>query len=81
MITLESIQGILGWCTVINIGLLVFSSLLVVGFRSSMARLHGKMFALNEEDISRAYFQYLAQFKILVIVFNVTPYIALRLLA
>ncbi len=38
------------------------------------------MFGLDEKDLNRAYFQYLAQFKILIIVFNVTPYIALKLM-
>jgi len=39
------------------------------------------MFSLPEEDLSRAYFQYLAQYKIVVVVFNFVPYLALRILS
>jgi hypothetical protein len=42
-------------------------------------RLHAKMFGLSEEDLSRAYFQYLAQYKIAIFVFNLAPYLALRI--
>ncbi len=81
MITLEAIQEILGWCVVINLGLLMLTSILVSVMRVPIARLHSKMFALSEEDLSRAYFQYLAQFKIVVLVFNLAPYIALRIIS
>ncbi len=81
MITLEAIQQILGWCSVINIGLLVFATITVSTMRGPVIRLHSKMFALGEEDLSRAYFQYLAQFKIAVLVFNLVPYIALRIVS
>jgi len=36
---------------------------------------------VTTRDLARAYFQYLAQFKIAVIVFNLAPYIAMRLMA
>jgi hypothetical protein len=38
------------------------------------------MFDLAEADLSRAYFQYLAQYKILIFVFNLMPYLALRII-
>jgi hypothetical protein len=38
------------------------------------------MFGLEDADLSRAYFQYLAQYKILVFVFNLMPYLALRIM-
>jgi hypothetical protein len=81
MITLGSIQEILGWCSVINIGLLIFSSVTILAMRGPIVKIHSKMYFLSEEDLSRAYFQYLAQFKIAVIVFNIVPYIALRIVA
>lgn len=81
MITLGAIQEILGWCSVINIGLLILSSVTILAMRGPIIKMHSKMFSLSEEDLSRAYFQYLAQFKIVVLVFNLVPYIALRIIA
>jgi hypothetical protein len=31
--------------------------------------------------LSRAYFQYIAQYKIAIIIFSLTPYVALKLMA
>ena len=80
MNTIETITEFLGWCSVINIGSLAFSSFFVVALRGPVARLHAKMLRLDESDLSRAYFQFLAQYKIAIIVFNIVPYVALRIM-
>lgn len=36
------------------------------------------MFGLSQDDLSRAYFQYLAQYKIAIFVLNIAPYLALK---
>jgi len=80
MNTIDTMREFLGWCSVINIGLLIFSAILVVSLRGPISRIHAKMFNLDESDISRAYFQYLAQYKIAIIVLNIVPYFALRIM-
>ena len=77
--TVNILREVLGWCAVINIGLLIFSTIFVVFLRDPISRIHVKMFNLNESDISLAYFRYLAQYKIAIIVFNIIPYFALRI--
>ena len=77
MNSLESLQQFLGWCSVINISLLAISSVLVIAFRSTITELHSSMFNLEERDLSAAYFHYLAQYKLLTIIFNIVPYLAL----
>jgi len=79
VITLGAIQEILGWCTIINFGLLLLTSIALSSMRDTIVRVHSKMYSLSEQDLSRAYFQYLAQYKIVIIVFNLAPYIALRI--
>ncbi|WP_201265605.1 DUF6868 family protein [Mariprofundus sp. EBB-1] len=69
-----------GWCSVINIGVLGISAICIMLFRQPIARMHASMFSMAESDLSQAYFQYLAQFKIAVIVFNIVPYFALRIM-
>ena len=78
--TTEILRTFLGWCSVINIGLLMFSSIFIVTFRGVSSRIHSKMFDLDEKYLSQAYFQYLAQYKIAIIVFNIVPYFALRII-
>ena len=77
--TIETMRAVLGWCSVINIGFLMFSSILLIAIRGTLSRIHGKMFNLDEKYLSQAYFQFLAQYKIAIIVFNVVPYFALRI--
>ena len=81
MNSLEAITAFFGWTTVINFALLFVSSITVIAARESIARLHGRMFGLESADLSRAYFQYIGQYKIAIIVFSLTPYIALKLMA
>lgn len=78
--TLETLAAFLGWCTLINMGMLIFASLAMVSMRQTMMKMHGSMFGLDDTDLARAYFQYLAQYKILVFVFNLMPYLALRIM-
>jgi hypothetical protein len=80
MSSLETLRAFLGWCTVINMGLLIVASISVGPMRGMMTGIHGKMFGLSEGDLLRAYFQYVANYKIAVMVFNVVPYIALVLM-
>ena len=77
--TVALLISTLGWCSVINIGILGFATLmLAVGGRSSR-RLHGSLFSLNNEALNQSYFQFLANYKLLILLFNVTPYFALQL--
>jgi hypothetical protein len=79
MESLETLAAFLGWCTLINLGMLMFASLLLAYMRGPISKIHRGMFGLDDTDLSRAYFQYLAQYKTLIFVFNLMPYLALRI--
>jgi hypothetical protein len=78
MNTIETVREFLGWCAVINIGLLMLSSISLIAIRGAVSRIHAKMFNLDEQYLSQAYFQFLAQYKIAIIVFNIVPYFVLK---
>lgn len=78
--TLSTLREFLLWNMVINVGLLIFSSLMILAMRDWVYRLHGKMFRLPEEKIASAMYKIIAFYKIIIIVFNVVPYIALRII-
>ena len=81
MDSLEALTTFFGWCAVINTALLLLAAFFLAYMRGFALNIHTRMFALSEEDVLRAYFQYLAQYKILALVFSVVPYVALRLTA
>ncbi len=77
MISAETLREFLGWCTVINGAMLLIVSMFAGPMRGLIQGMHTRMFGLSEEDLSRAYFQYVAQYKIAILVFNLVPYLAL----
>ena len=78
--TIETLTELLGWTSVINLAILSLSTLVVIAVRGTIAKIHSKLFGLDVKDLGRAYFQYLAQYKIAIIVLNVAPYIALKVM-
>jgi len=60
-------------------GMLMFAAILLIVLGGPIKKAHGRMYGLAEDDLSRAYFQYLAQYKIAIFVFNLAPYVAIRL--
>ena len=81
MMTLETLTEFFGWVSVINITVLLISGTLVIVMRGPISRIHSKIFGLDQKDLGRAYFQYLAQYKIAMIVLSIAPYIALKIMA
>ena len=77
MSSAETLREFLGWCTVINFGMLIIASMFVGPLRGAIQGIHSKMFGLNEEQLTAAYFQYVANYKIAILVFNLVPYLAL----
>jgi len=80
MMTMEEITALLGWTSVINIAVLLLSGLVVIAMRGRIAKIHSQLFGLDEKDLGRAYFQYLAQYKVAIIVLSIAPYVALKIM-
>lgn len=78
--TIEALTELLGWASVINITILLLSTLGLIVMRGTITGIHSKLFGLDEKDLGRAYFQYLAQYKIAIIVLNIAPYLALKIM-
>jgi len=76
--SVETLAAVLGWCTIVNFGILALSSVMLMCIRKPIQAIHTKMTNLPTEQLDQVYFQYLAQFKLLWIVFNLTPYLAIR---
>lgn len=81
MMTLDTLTAFLGWCTVINIAVLIVSTLVITAFKQSILTLHSKMFGLISADLPMVYFNYLGNYKIAIYILNLVPYIALKIMA
>lgn len=76
--SLEEVAAVLGWCTVINFVVLIISTLALMFLQKFALQIHERITGTSAEQLKPIYFQYLAQMKLLWIVFNLTPYIAIR---
>jgi len=79
--TVELIAAILGWCTLINFGLLIWWFLFVVIAHDWTYQLHTKWFKISQERFDAIHYSLMGVFKIGVIIFNLVPYLALRIVA
>jgi hypothetical protein len=71
----------LGWCSVINLGLLCLATIMLGTLKNWVMGTHSKMLGIDEAELPGLYLQYLSNYKVLVLVFNVVPYMALRMMS
>ncbi len=77
--TVEIVRDVLGWCAVINIGLLLFWGLWLMLAHDFVYRTHGKWFKLSVERFDTIHYAGIAFFKVCIFLFNIVPYFALRI--
>lgn len=72
----------LGWCTIFNYGVLAFTSVMLVTDAGSWAKgIHSRLFNIPEDKLDPMYFSFLANYKLAVLIFNLAPYLALKIMA
>ena len=77
--TVEIICEFLAWCSLINVGLLLFWFLWFTLAHDFVYRIHGKWLKLSVERFDAIHYAGMTFFKLCIFLFNVVPYIALRL--
>lgn len=65
------------WLTIINVVLFVLNVILILILRRIICKMHGKMFGLSEENISIVLYGWLGLYKVMIVVFNIVPFVAL----
>jgi len=80
MISLEQLTELLGWAALINIAYLCLATLCVTLLNGPMTKLHTKLFPISPALINEKYFDFLSYYKIVSLVFIISPYIALKIM-
>ena len=78
--SIEQVRDFFLWCSIINVALLLFSSLMCICAADWVHGRHGKFFKISREAFDVAIYSFIGAWKILIIVFNVVPWIALLIL-
>lgn len=81
MDSIGTIREFLGWCSAINIGMLIISTIMLIVMRGWITRIHAKMTGVSETELPRIYLEFLGNYKTLIFILNLAPYFALRIMA
>ena len=77
--TVEMIRAALGWCSIINIGLLFLWFFFMTVLHDWVYKYHSKWFRLSVERFDEIHYTSIAFFKMAILFFNIVPYFALRI--
>jgi hypothetical protein len=73
------LKAVLLWCLAFNYGLLLLWVVLIVVARDWFYRLNSRLFGVSRQVFDGANYGGIVGFKLLVIFFNLVPYVALAL--
>ena len=76
----NQITTFLGWCTVLNMGVLAFAAMFLFIFKGFSINIHSKLTGVSASTLPSLYFSYMANYKISILIFNLVPYVALKLM-
>jgi hypothetical protein len=74
--TVHHLSVVFGLCSLINIVLLFVMFVIICGNRELVYQIHRKFFPITESQFNIAIYSFMGLYKILVIVFNIVPWIA-----
>jgi hypothetical protein len=77
---LQTVTTFLGWCSIINVGLFTYAAIMVIVFNSLIKKLHSKLLHIAPDRLNELYFKFLGHYKLAIIVFNLVPYCALKIM-
>ena len=77
--TVEALRDMLAWCTVIDYIILLIWFFFFVFAHDWLYRVHSKWYMISREKFDEIHYAGMALFKIGILLFNLAPYLALRL--
>jgi len=79
--TIELVRDVLGWSALINYAVLIWWFLVFHFAHDWIYGLHGRWFKLSVERFDAIHYAAMAFYKLCIFVFNLAPYLALRIVA
>ena len=77
---INTVKAFFMWCTIINLAMLIFSSVMLAFAGNWVYGIHSKLFPLSREAFNVAIYSFLGLYKIIFIAFNLVPFIALGII-
>ncbi len=80
MDSLQTLTTFLGWCLVVNAAFLIFAGIFIFVGKEWIAKINAKIFGTTIEEAKSGLFQAFQNYRIAFAIFNIAPYIALRIM-
>ena len=81
MNSIETLATFLGWCAVINVGMGLLFVVVFSVFHEVFARISAKMFGITQEEAAVTFFRVFHQFRLALLILNIVPYVALKIMS
>lgn len=78
--SIEIARAFFMWCTILNGALLTFTFLVFVFAAEPVSQIHGRMFSISRETFGVVIYTFIIGYKMIWIVFNLVPWLALLLI-
>ena len=79
LVNLELIRNAFGWCGIMNLIILVIWFLMILMADEFIYRIHSRFFKVTRKRFDAIHYQGMMFFKVFVLMFNIVPYMALRI--
>ena len=77
---IQTLTSFFMWCTIINTGMLIFLALIYLLVPNLAYRLQSQFIPISRETFDIVFYSFIGFFKVVVLVFNVVPWIALLII-
>ncbi len=77
---IRTLKEFFKWCTIINVALLILSAIMIIAAPDFIYSAHGQLFLMPREVFDVVLYAFLGLYKIVILVFNLVPYVALRII-
>lgn len=77
---LDILQEFFFWCLVINFSIYTITSIAMLTLRDFFYKIMKVVFPLGDDTISKSFLTYLGNYKLLITVFNFTPWLAIMII-
>ena len=78
---IEQLRTLLGWCAIINMGLLLWWVFAITVLHDWIYSFHSKWLKVSVQRFDEIHYAGMVIYKILFFMFNIIPYLALRIIA
>ena len=78
---MKTLTRFLGWCTVLNLGVLVLTVLAWTIRNDVIVDLWAPLFGITEAELKEAFVRVLLQYRAGIVLFNLVPWVVLKIMA